>query len=386
MRFALLGNHPDGLAVARALIDSGRHQLIGLDRAAASDFGLLPSSAHLIPDLEELLADPALEAVIVASSLDHRPNHLRRALQTEHHVLCVQPADVTPDIAYESALIQGDTGRVLMPLLPAALHPGVARLVERMRIEGDSSVSRALISTVYELPSSSMPTMTKRWFPGWEILRALGGDVAEVLALGPETALGPKDIVLVAGRFERGGCFQTAFTTDKAATGCARLTVQLGLARAEFAFPQSWPGSATLRWTDSHGVHEESWPTWDPGPAEAALFEEATQAAVMGKTVSGRKIVGWQDAMRCLELDDAARRSIERRRISTLEYQEVTEEVGFKGTMTLLGCGLVWVLLLMLIVAHWLPAIGWSIPPLLLGFLVLQLFRWMLPRGTAKDG
>ena len=63
--------------------------------------------------------------------------------------------------------------------------------------------------------------------------------------------------------------------------------------------------------------------------------------------------------MRCLELDDAARRSVARRRASALEYQEATEEAGFKGTMTLLGCGLLWVSLLLLIVLRRIAPVGY---------------------------
>ena len=83
--------------------------------------------------------------------------------------------------------------------------------------------------------------------------------------------------------------------------------------------------------------------------------------------------------MRCLELDDAARRSVERRRASALEYPEATEETGFKGTMTLAGCGLLWAVLLLLIGSAWLPWLGWLIIPVLAGFLGLQMLRWVVP-------
>ena len=55
MRFALLGDHPDGRAMADALVASGRHERAA--HAAAAD-------------LEEVLADPAVMAVIVAGGPD----------------------------------------------------------------------------------------------------------------------------------------------------------------------------------------------------------------------------------------------------------------------------------------------------------------------------
>ena len=135
MRFALLGDHRDGLDLGCALTASGRHELrLYAGPAAGLTFlqrqGVRPRS---IGDLEELLADPDLDAVIVASSPTVRAAQLRRALQSECHVVCVHPADPSPDIAYEAAMIQADTGRVLLPMLPAALHPGIVRLAELAR-------------------------------------------------------------------------------------------------------------------------------------------------------------------------------------------------------------------------------------------------------------
>src|SRR5262245_12727248 len=108
MQFALLGDHPDGLDMARALVATGRHQLVtytgpsaGLERLRRWGLATKP-----VGDLEEVLADPDIAAVLVASTPSNRPGQLRRALQSERHVLCVHPADQTPDTAYEAALLQ----------------------------------------------------------------------------------------------------------------------------------------------------------------------------------------------------------------------------------------------------------------------------------------
>ena len=108
MLFALLGDHPDGLEMTRALVATGRHHLaLYHGPAVGAEFlrrwGV---KAETVGDMEEALADPRIEAVIVAGRLDERPGQLRRALQSERHVLCVHPADTTPDIAYEAAMIQ----------------------------------------------------------------------------------------------------------------------------------------------------------------------------------------------------------------------------------------------------------------------------------------
>src|SRR5262245_17527937 len=135
MRFALLGNHPDGLQMARALTATGRHQCVAYSGPAPGAEALRRFGISIKPvgDMEEVLADPAVEAVIVAGRLADRAVQLRRALQSERHVLCVHPADASPDIAYEAAMIQGDTKQVLLPLLPDALHSSLRQLTEMIR-------------------------------------------------------------------------------------------------------------------------------------------------------------------------------------------------------------------------------------------------------------
>ena len=121
---------------------------------------------------------------------------------------------------------------------------------------------------------------------------------------------------------------------------------------------------------------EELWPGWDPWPEMVKVFD----AALAGKEKTSPLEPSWQDAIRCLELDDAARRSIARRRASLLEYPEASEEVGFKGTMTLVGCAVLWGSLFLLVLATWFPRVGWVIAPILVLFLALQLLRWVIPK------
>jgi hypothetical protein len=105
MRFALLGNHPDGVATACALVDSGRHRLAAYTAPVGEEVvRRWGPDARRVADVEEILADPAVEAVLVAGSPAARPEQLRRALQSERRVLCVFPPDATPEVAYEAAI------------------------------------------------------------------------------------------------------------------------------------------------------------------------------------------------------------------------------------------------------------------------------------------
>ncbi|HEY1861337.1 MAG TPA: Gfo/Idh/MocA family oxidoreductase [Gemmataceae bacterium] len=394
MRFALLGNHPDGLDMAYALVATGRHQIVAVTSPSlnAGPFARLGENARRVDDLEEVLADPSVEAVIVASGPAHRDVHLRRALQSERDVLCVYPPDPAPDLAYEAAMLQNDSGRVLLPLLHEALHPGLLRLIE-LRTSREIRLGATVLIDLQHQGSGAILQLAgtredKPSIPGWHVLRTLGGEIAEVAAFAFAEEANVDAALLTSGRFENGGLFRALFLPNQAQP-LWRLVVVGEEGRAELEFPLGQPGPAFLTWNDTIGrTHEEAWDLCDPWPSLMKIFEQAlanpAEAMQSGKGPRPGGVT-WQDAVRGLELDDAARRSIERRRASSMEYQEASEEVGFKGTMTLVGCGLIWVVLLLFIVSIWVPPLRWGIVPVLVLFLGLQLFRWIIPRGRDQN-
>jgi predicted dehydrogenase len=390
MRFALLGNHPDGVEMACALAESGRHQVVAytvsVEEATLRRWGGI---AKKVGDIEEVLADPAVDTVIVAGHPTNRPAQLRRALQSERDVLCVHPADQTPEIAYEAAMLQSDTKHVLLPLLCEAAHPGVRRLGEFLRRGADpmdeSPVGVFRLLVVERVTSGEVLDHIeiegqKSSFPGWDVLRKLGGEIVEVSAFAGPEELRQDEPVLVAGRFEKGGIFQETFLPNQPEPRW-RLAVVGSKGTAELLFPVGPAGPAFLTWRDVNGEwKEEWWEPFDPWPSLVEQFE----AAVAGRAPPAAPVLSWQDEVRCLELDDAARRGVEKRRASTLDYQEANEEVGFKGTMTLAGCGLLWAVFLLLIVSRFVPLVGWLMFPLLVIFLGLQLLRFVIPRKGRK--
>jgi predicted dehydrogenase len=411
MRFALLGNHPDALEMASALVDSGRHHLAAFTTSVANDIRQhWGPDAKQVADLEEVLADPAIDAVLVGGTLANRVQQLRRALQSERHVLCVHPPDDTPEIAYEAAMIQRDTGYILLPLLPQLTHPAVVRLAQFIqRSEKEQNASFIGLFRLLEMHWTSTEEVLdsvgqeghKPTFPGWDVLRRLGGEIVEVTAFAEHEELRPGGPVFVSGRFERGGLFQTTLLPLQA-EDATRLVVSGTKGRAELLLPQGWDGPALLTWRDETGeLHEEAWERWDPWPALVTEFEAAVALArktAEERAAAPRPLLTWQDTVRAVELDDAARRSVEKRRSSLLEYQEASEEVGFKGTMTLVGCLVVWLLPLVLLATKLIPTIGWVelprgfwiyiphvswlIVPALAVFLGLQLLRYLIPRTS----
>lgn len=357
--------------MARALANSGRHEIRVYHGPAAGSQALREAGLEpaVVSDLEEVLADPAIEAVIVAGMLAERAGQLRRALQSERHCLCVHPLADSPDPAYESAMIQADTHKLLVPLLPELLHPDLRNLAE-LTASPQLGLGSLVLIEMRRCPDPEMAEAGS--LRGWETLRALGGEIAEVAVVGPGEELGIESPVLVSGRFERGALFQITYLQE---CGDGELRIQAvgreGKARVQCGNHLDDPCHVEFE-QDGKVSRTEPRPSWDPWKALVEEFENM---------LAGRPgLVSWQAETRCLELDDAARRSLAKRRVSALEYPEATEEAGFKGTMTLVGCALLWGIIAILIASVWLPWLGWLIVPALGFFLGLQVFRWFLPR------
>jgi hypothetical protein len=402
MRFGLLGDHRDGLDLACALAASGRHEL-GLYCGPAA--GLLHLqrrglSPHAQRDLEEVLADPDFDAVIVASGDALRPWHLRRSLQAECHVLCVHPADGSPDVAYEAAMIQADTGRVLLPLLPMALHPGIARIAELAHIEPAPRLLELEIWSTEEVLIDYANEGNRSSLPCWDVLRFVGGEIGEVYLQSTQAELLPAQPLLLSGRFVGGMVFRATFLPNQAEARW-ELALVTTTGRTTLVFAQGWPGPAQLTCAPEEAdknvcpTGTMAWEPFHPWSAFVERFEQALLESSLRKAQTALPndasltrtppALGWQDELRSLELDDAARRSVERGRSNTLDLQETTEEATFKGTMTLLGCSLIWLAVIVLILAVWIPWLAWMIVPVFCAFLLMQCLRWILPSQSPRS-
>jgi predicted dehydrogenase len=366
MHFALLGDHADGLEMARCLTASGRHELVAVLDADIPDFA---PQAACSSDLEEVLANPFVELAIVASPLSRRGEQLRRALQSERHVLCVHPCAEKLDVAYEAALIRAETKKVLLPLLPDRWKPIFLRIKEALQ-------GKPLHWMNFELKKRNTS------FDNWDTLRQLGGEIAEISAFAEMEELQHDKPLLISGRFELGGLFQINLLP----TGEIE-HARLKIASENFHLELEQTATALWRIADDHSP--------DTSPALLALLQEAAEKTTerwnqlvitFESTVQNpadKQPLSWEDEIHSLELDDAVRRSVEKRRAVSLEYREVSEEVGAKGTMTLIGCGLVWVVLLLVSLSIWIPWLGKLIVPMLGVFLALVAIRWLVKKSNS---
>jgi predicted dehydrogenase len=399
MRFALLGDHADGLALARALLESGRHS-ISVYAGPMEGMALLQrfgASPRRVADAEEALAAPDVEGVLVASPPAVRGAHLRRALQSEHHVLCVHPAGAAADLAYEASMLASDTGKVLLPILPWALHPALHRLRELRSGMPQAGAWRLCAldwSSDAPLALEADRSQAKLALPGWDILRVLGGEIVEIFAQSEAEEPAPADLLVLAGRLQAGTLLRVTLLPCEARERLA-LRMTFSHAQLELEFPEGLAGPATLHGSTPERL-SESFAAFDPWPALVEHFERVLahyrvpRPITPGQTsticlTSSPPSLAWLDAIRAIELDENVRRSLHYGRSYAPDLQDASEEVTFKGTMTLVGCSLIWVMILMLILSIWLPWMGWLIIPLLGAFLVLQLLRYAVPPKPEEE-
>jgi hypothetical protein len=364
MRFAIFGEHSDGWRMARALRDSGRHQIVAYagDERPEGDWPNL----RITKDFEELLADPQIEAVIVASDLAKRLDHLRRVLQSERSALCVHPCDARPDGGYEIHMLQGDVHQIVLPILPEAMLPELDELRKTLDL---NAVIALDISSRLMAVNELGPEQARPAFPGWTLLRRAGGEISEISTFAAQEEVRIADTVLGCGKFLSGQLLRASWLSAQPENRV----------RLSFAGVNREPIDISLN---------------DPALWQRIIerFEFAVERLKTaprvppgsGPALDLRDGLGWNDEIRALELNDLARRSIERRRAYSLDFQEATEEVGFKGTMTLVGCALLWLIPLVLLLSAWIPWLFWLVVPVLLVFLALQFLKGKGAEG--KDG
>jgi predicted dehydrogenase len=89
--------------------------------------------ARLTGDFDEMLADDALDAVIVATPVVTHAELAKRALEAGKHVLVEKPPALTGAEVEDLLATAEEQGRVLMPGHLLLYHPGVVRLKELIR-------------------------------------------------------------------------------------------------------------------------------------------------------------------------------------------------------------------------------------------------------------
>ena len=126
MRFALLGSHPDGRTApppSSSPADTPSPPAPGRSRPSRA-IASGPTSAASPISKRFWPTEPLRRSSSPAPPPTALP--LRRACSRSGTSSASTPGQ-SPDAAYEAALVRGDTGMILLPLLPDVIHPGIDR-------------------------------------------------------------------------------------------------------------------------------------------------------------------------------------------------------------------------------------------------------------------
>jgi predicted dehydrogenase len=325
-------------------------------------------------DIDSIITNPQIGAIVLSGPMEQRADRLRRILHAGRPCLCCLPVHSSSLVYHEIAMLAGDTHVPLVPDLPGRLHPAWTELVSLCRSESLGPIHGVTVERNGPVPPGQR-LLTQSYVEVADLLSSIAGDVIEVTTTGDAATAR----VIVLHRTATGVLCEVRLTGVATGTDQWRIVVEGSRGRAELVFSDGPRGAGDLRWSDETGAHEQHSP---PPQDEHSIFAQLRRAIA-----SESHMPTWSDATRAAELADCAWLSLERRRAVDVYHEKRNELASFKGRMTSLGCGLIWVTItvLFLIAAGEglkIPGMRWVAAGLVvvwLFFVGLQTLRWVLP-------
>ncbi|MEX2186272.1 MAG: hypothetical protein WD875_05745 [Pirellulales bacterium] len=396
MKLALLGDDDEAIALVRAAIDSGRHELVWAgdfaDRRRIAE--ILQEALRVERDDWESLAGGAADAVIVATSRDaqRRADQLRLLVQSGVAVCVTNCGALGPIVCYELDMNRAETQTPLVPFLADRRHPAIERIAEWITEPGNHPVLGTIQQIVIERGADDKraASVLQGLARDVDLVRAILGDVTRISAAGvtpgdasPERDFSALNVYLATQR-----PMTVRWAIDRQLPPRrGRITLDGELGRAVVSIDgDCWTLSIDPRGSDSP-AGKESFAPWRPADLVLANLEAA---------IDGRDFApGWLDAARAADVADMVEVSLRRGRTIDMYNETYSEQGTFKGVMGIAGCGLILLALFTLLGAaigqktarflrlEWLAAAfghwHYGLLAVLVAFLLLQLLRFVVP-------
>ncbi len=377
MNFLILGADAEEQSWARTLLEHPEHRPL----IAYPPITSLPQLKGA-GDFEEALAMRGVEAVIVGGPLSLRGEWLRRVAVAGLPAICLHPPGDDSEAYYQVALSREETGAILIPDLPLRLHPGVEMLQQALR-QHRLGVFRDIRFELHATQEEG--DLTRHVFARCvDVIRAILGEVTSVTATGDPPGTRPDQNLVVQLRGPEARRAEIRIVAGVQAPSHLAVTGDKGSLTLEFDPNHVGPSRLIER---IPGLPEQTTPlpSWDPRQAILAAWKDAT---------SGRSThPDLGDGTRAMELSEAAVRSLRRGRTVDLHYEQISELNNFKSIMTSTGCMMLLLILAVLPLALAGPALGfpssiylaYAIPPVLIGFAMLQVLRFAARGGATPE-
>lgn len=351
--------------------------------------GLPGDDFHGIPrssDLDEGLATPGVDLVIVGGPLELRAEALRRAAAEGLAIICLHPPGEDSEAYYQVALSKSETGALVVPDLPLRLHPGVAALARAMT-SGDLGTFRG-IRHECSVGQEGTDLVRHAFARAIDVVRALVGEIEALTASGNPAGDHPDIELVVQLRAAQGRQAEVRLWSGPLEPSRLIVSGSSGSLTLEYDPLFHNPARLVRRAGDSSSQPMSDLESWDP---HAAIMQTLRTSWEQRSTPDqADPSPSLADGTRAMELSEAAARSLRRGRTIDLHYEAISEESSFKSIMTSTGCVILLSVLLILPLALAGPALGFNwtiyiayiIPPVLVIFAVMQILRF----GIRREG
>ena len=392
MKLAILGGDRQTLSIARAIAAADRDQLVACVETEAgpraADFAALRLPGGPLDHWEALLDATQVDAVVVGydADEDRRAEQLRKFVQVGIPTLVAHPLFISMLVYYELDMVRREAGTVLVPYLPARLHPAIGELVGRLTSETGQGIGRLeQVSLERHLAERDAAAIKAQFARDADLLRLLAGELTHLGAMAGGTGKAYETLnVQMSGP---GGVLARWSVAPANGGDSGRLVLVASGGRGVLTMPEEGDGWK-MEFETSGQRAERSWPAWS-GP-RAAL--DQLRAAIAGETLRP----DWLDAARSVELAETIDRSLARGRTIELHHEEYNEAGAFKSLMAASGCGLLLAGMLLLVFIGVVEDLGRAIklqlpllanwPYLLLALLAVFLLLQLLLLALRRDG
>jgi len=407
MKLGLLGIDGQIATLLAAASRCGDSIVIACDLPLDSPHASLAIDLPRDASWEALLDVRVCDAVLIGADgwSEYRADGMRKLVQAGRTLLVSQPLALSMLWAYEIDMIRKDSGAIVIPFLPARLHPYVGRLSDEIEasLAGRGSVGTLeTITMERRMHDRSRDAVLAQLARDADLVRVLVGDPQRLSTLGNDTP-------------------DTAWSTLAVGfTNASHVPVRWHILRGDpSGLKISLIGSAGACEVDIPDDPSQKW-QWSGGRQSLAALPplEWNAAEAMLRVLHDAchkehrlnaqsdsdempSPASWADAARAIELAETVPRSIARGRGIDLHQEEFSEIGTFKGTMASLGCAIVLGVLLVLFVATLLGGIakeaGWQLGEQIAGiwplavlavlgvFLGLQVLPFLIRSDSDPD-
>jgi myo-inositol 2-dehydrogenase/D-chiro-inositol 1-dehydrogenase len=382
MNILILGNGIEELGWARWLLMSGEHRLAAAFPGFADpDLAGVPAPS----DLDDSLAHPGIDVVVVGGPIAVRGEYLRRAAAEGLAIICLHPPGEDSEAYYQVSLSHAETGAVIVPDLPLRLHPGAIALCQA---EGNGEIGEFRGLRIESPSGGEGIDLARAVVPRLvDVVRAHLGEIEALTATGDPPGDHP-DLELVV-QLRAAGARRAELRISSGAAEPARLVLQGTAATLTLEFDPRFQQPARL--VRQQASSPETLIPLAPWSAHEAIFA-VLRASCDRRAGPNPPSPSLHDGTRAMELAEATVRSLRRGRTVDLYYEPISEEATFKSVMTSTGCVIFLIALLLLPIALAGPPLGWNwtifiaylIPPMLVLFVALQTLRLAVRDPNAR--